>query len=667
MLMRFNEPSQLLVSLLQNSGLIRSPLSPSRQDGDPQEKSVIRFPFLSVESLESRDTPTVFGTPWPDGEHLTLSFAPDGTPISGAPSNLQQLLSQLGPQSNYDVLEAFQTWAVNANLNIGLVSDNGAAFGTGRAVQGDPRFGDIRIGGVPLASDVIAITTPYTLFDVSSGDVVVNTAAGFGSNGYDLSTVLLHEAGHAFGLPDNNDPASVMYTYYQGTETGLAPADVAAIQGLYGPRQPDQYQGTTGNGTLATATPYGNGPLTADLTTPSEVEDYKFTTGLLTTGVTVQVNAAGLSLVTPNVEVLNSRGQVVASTSTTDPTNNDLSISLDRVQSGATYYVRVSAAQDNVFGVGSYDLSIAQKSLLSGVTGLVNQLLADTGLNKTLATATSLLSSAVTAGPQTHYNVEGYLGSSSDADYYRIAVPPSQSDTPVNLLVTIWGENGAILNPWVEVEDALGDELTSQVFTANGNTTILQVSGLQPGGTYYIRAVSDSGTIGAYELAADVGTPTIQIPLLGAGMLTPDAPQASGGFTLTQTAQVHLVVSATGTSGAVELVVMDADGETVATMTAAADRTRSMDIILAAGQYTVTIQATDGSSLSYRIGMVVMTDPIGAQPSDPTSNPQPTSPPPPPPPTSSSGDGTTSSSSTGSTQIVSWWGTPDSSTTGQSY
>ncbi|HEV3437904.1 MAG TPA: matrixin family metalloprotease [Gemmata sp.] len=628
---------------------------------------MIRFPFLSVESLESRDTPTVFGTPWPDGEHLTLSFAPDGTPISGAPSNLQQLLSQLGPQSNYDVLEAFQTWAVNANLNIGLVSDNGAAFGTGRAVQGDPRFGDIRIGGVPLASDVIAITTPYTLFDVSSGDVVVNTAAGFGSNGYDLSTVLLHEAGHAFGLPDNNDPASVMYTYYQGTETGLAPADVAAIQGLYGPRQPDQYQGTTGNGTLATATPYGNGPLTADLTTPSEVEDYKFTTGLLTTGVTVQVNAAGLSLVTPNVEVLNSRGQVVASTSTTDPTNNDLSISLDRVQSGATYYVRVSAAQDNVFGVGSYDLSIAQKSLLSGVTGLVNQLLADTGLNKTLATATSLLSSAVTAGPQTHYNVEGYLGSSSDADYYRIAVPPSQSDTPVNLLVTIWGENGAILNPWVEVEDALGDELTSQVFTANGNTTILQVSGLQPGGTYYIRAVSDSGTIGAYELAADVGTPTIQIPLLGAGMLTPDAPQASGGFTLTQTAQVHLVVSATGTSGAVELVVMDADGETVATMTAAADRTRSMDIILAAGQYTVTIQATDGSSLSYRIGMVVMTDPIGAQPSDPTSNPQPTSPPPPPPPTSSSGDGTTSSSSTGSTQIVSWWGTPDSSTTGQSY
>jgi hypothetical protein len=194
--------------------------------------SVTRVPILCLESLESRDTPTVFGTPWPDGEHLTLSFAPDGTAISGTPSNLQQILSQLGPQSEYEILEAFQTWAVNANLNIGLVSDNGAAFGTGRAVQGDPRFGDIRIGGIPLAPDVIAITTPYTFFDESSGEVVVNTAAGFGSSGYDLFTVLMHEAGHAFGLPDNNDTASVMYTYYQGAETGLAPEDIAAIQAL---------------------------------------------------------------------------------------------------------------------------------------------------------------------------------------------------------------------------------------------------------------------------------------------------------------------------------------------------------------------------------------------------------------------------------------------------
>ena len=235
---------------------------------------------LSVELLEARDTPTVFGTPWPDGGHLTLSFALDGTSISGEQSNLQQLLTQLGPRSEHDILQAFQTWAVNSNLNIGLVPDDGTPFGTGKAVQGNPNFGDIRVGGISLPSDVIAITTPYTLFDDSSGDVVVNTSQLFGSSGYDLSTVLMHEAGHAFGLPDNSDPNSVMYTYYQGTETGLAPQDVTAIQALYGVRLQDQYQGQTGNGTLATATQYGNGPLTADLTFPGQVEDYKFTTGL---------------------------------------------------------------------------------------------------------------------------------------------------------------------------------------------------------------------------------------------------------------------------------------------------------------------------------------------------------------------------------------------------
>src|SRR5262249_41603854 len=158
------------------------------------------------------------------------------------------------------------------------------------------------------------------------------------------------------------------------------------------------------------------------------------------------------------------------------------------------------------FGVGSYQLSVAQYSLLSGVTGLVNQLLYETGLNDTLASATSLLLRAITVGPQTHYNIESYFGSPSDVDFYRIAVPAAKTSSPVNTLVTIWGENGTTLNPWLEVFDSLGHQLPAQVFTANGNTTLLQVNGMHPGGTYFIRAASDSHSVGAYELSADVGT-----------------------------------------------------------------------------------------------------------------------------------------------------------------
>ena len=44
---------------------------------------------------------------------------------------------------------AFQTWAVQTNLNIGLVADGGQPLGTNGAVQGDARFGDIRVAAAP--------------------------------------------------------------------------------------------------------------------------------------------------------------------------------------------------------------------------------------------------------------------------------------------------------------------------------------------------------------------------------------------------------------------------------------------------------------------------------------------------------------------------------------
>ena len=78
-------------------------------------------PSLRLQLLEDRATPAVFGEPWLDGRHLTLSFAPDGTLISGAGSSLGTAVSPLGSDTaRLEILRAFQTWAANANLNIGL-------------------------------------------------------------------------------------------------------------------------------------------------------------------------------------------------------------------------------------------------------------------------------------------------------------------------------------------------------------------------------------------------------------------------------------------------------------------------------------------------------------------------------------------------------------------
>src|SRR5690349_15742079 len=95
---------------------------------------------LSIEVLEDRLTPTT-GVPWLDPGSLTLSFVPDGTDVSGTPSNLYSLLG--ASQSSVwkrEVLRAFQTWAADANLNIGLVADGGQPMGVSGSPQGDPRF-----------------------------------------------------------------------------------------------------------------------------------------------------------------------------------------------------------------------------------------------------------------------------------------------------------------------------------------------------------------------------------------------------------------------------------------------------------------------------------------------------------------------------------------------
>src|SRR5260370_27727781 len=117
-----------------------------------KESSVVQSSRrLSVEQLEDRCVPA-FGTPWPDAAHLTLSFAPDGTAVGDHTSALFNTLNAIAPTSTWEheILRAFQTWAVQANINIGIVSDGGQPFGIPGAAQGDPRFGDIRIAAYPI-------------------------------------------------------------------------------------------------------------------------------------------------------------------------------------------------------------------------------------------------------------------------------------------------------------------------------------------------------------------------------------------------------------------------------------------------------------------------------------------------------------------------------------
>lgn len=71
--------------------------------------------------------------------------------------------------------------------------------------------------------------------EIRLATVRLSETADFSSAGYDLQSVLLHEFGHALGLPDIDAPGAVMHHEIAPGEVRqiLAPADVYAVMDLY--------------------------------------------------------------------------------------------------------------------------------------------------------------------------------------------------------------------------------------------------------------------------------------------------------------------------------------------------------------------------------------------------------------------------------------------------
>jgi hypothetical protein len=614
---------------------------------------MVRSPRLSIENLEERLAPSTSGVAWPDGSHLTLSFVPDGTRVGNYHSNLFATLNRTGSMTAWQqtILRAFQTWAAPANLNVGVVADGGQDLGTSGPVQGDSRFGDIRIAAAPLAAGTLMTNTQFQWSGTTwSGDVVVNSSylfsLGGGGSTFDLFTAMLNESGNVFGVLDSHtDTASAAYYQYSGVKTGLDANDLADIRSLYGARAPDQYSAAGDNGALSSATNLGLAltgvNVAADITTPTDVDWYKFSVPIIcpaVAGLKVQLTTSGVSTLVGNLQVYNAARQLVGSVAASDPLHGDLNVSvggglsaiLTQLLGGGTYYLRVGGNGDPAFGVGSYKLTVSYQlsngTLLGPLSGLTGGLLGlETGLNDTLNAALQLPSNLVNGSKpdaRFDYTAKASISTAQDVDYYKVQAPTGAGQ---KMNVLVWALEANKLLPRIDVYAADGSLVPSTLLANENGTFSVEVPNATSGATYFVKvsalAPSGSHATGNYFLGVDfTSEPATDLTAFAGGSLSSAQTQTWRTLTVGQNQLYEFLLSAAAASQAeTRMDIYDAAGNVVFTLrTYMGVPASSGHVYLLAGTYTVRFAAAAPPStaipaIDFNLTGRVISDPIGPQ------------------------------------------------------
>jgi hypothetical protein len=642
-------------------------IGPCREEDPDMPRTPRRRP--SMEQLEDRRLPANFGIPWPDPGHLTVSFVPDGTPVGSSQSSLYATLNSTMPTANWQrtILSAVQSWADLANINVGLVTDNGQAAGQPGPLQGNPNFGDIRFAARPLSPDVLGLATPFDLLNNWSGDIILNSTIPFSrGTANDLFTAVLHEAGHVFGLDDNpNDPSSAMYPVLNTPKSGPDSGDILALRALYGARASDAYEGASGDDSLATAIPMTfvnlaaiagsmppavndngdptgpNGPwlVNADLTTPSDADLFVVKAPSDGEPLAAAVHVAGISLLTPKVTIDDSSGNLLSSASSSDPLSSDVTVSLPGTIPGATYYVRVEAATNSVFGIGSYRIAVGSPSVSQLLTTLpLSNGAVSSGHGKGAA-----FEKAVTLKPQTPgtdarwpYVVHDALSTTNETDFYRfITPPPTASGAPETVVITTWGLQPGGFIPAITVLDASRKPVPIQILNRDAANVTIQIPSAQSSSAYVVEVSaadpSSRHAVGGYFLGIDfLAQPIPQVPL-ASGALDSDHPGVLDTLVVPSTELFHFSLSGdTGSARvptAVRMTLLDTNANPIFNVRAyGGSGPTSGDVVLAPGTYIARIiaAAKPGTALPmfmYSLLGTIRSDPIGPAPTDPTMTP----------------------------------------------
>ncbi|MEZ6063493.1 MAG: matrixin family metalloprotease [Planctomycetaceae bacterium] len=607
---------------------------------------------------------------WDAPTEVTFSVAPDGTEISGKLSSFHAAFAGVGTpeELNAVIFEAFQTWTQHANVNVGRVSDAGQAFGVPGPAQHDDRFGDIRIGAIPMSSEVLAVSVPHDGLTAGTwgGDIVLNSEFQPESL-QQFRAVVLHEVGHVLGLEHSLDPQSVMYAHNDPTISQQPTADdIANLVALYGQRIGAE-DAARPNDAINRATSMRDGsfegtyPLVryGDVSTDSDIDYFRLDPVDLYNGpVTVHLITDGVSLLQGKLTVVDRGGNLIATATASQP-GGDVTISLPTL-GDKRCYLRVEGAAPE-FATGRYLLVAvfdgvstvgieaigpeAKRDLSFLTTDAVGELLTsqqlpvfedDLHLNDTLGTATTL--QTIPGRVEfTAYEYHATISDQTDADFYRIRSPRAEVGASV-LTVTVRVSERQTLIPDLQVLNAAGTVLRSQVIANGGGLYTIQVTGIVSDRRYFIRVGGAENSAryrtGNYELSAAFGTTEVQQFEFLNGRVSAESSERYMEMDLQLTTLVSYAlktefVSPPTSPVATQLTLFNADGEELLRIVNLDETTRTANaVLLPAGHYFVRIASTtpDGSPIPlvrFRLLGRAISDEVGPMGTSPIDVPPP--------------------------------------------